>query len=1037
MKILLNKNRGKRSSNQTMKMNIGIRGNNKLLPLEKIATTINEESVYQSEREKCTKVRLITTINPICSNVLNNKITEVVYREGDTEDCRCLNMGEPSSDWLKGKLLFKKTLIKITQGETQRDIIYNAIRDTQLTRNKDWTYHCGLDIFNNHILRSQTFKTVCLPSKNKTNLYDFNTIDDMMRTIDGTQVMGYKNDGATAKAGVPNINLHLYTYDDILSFQESINQNYIEENGWFGFKNASKMNAYSGVTKNMDIQSIDVCNINSVINNKLSCEFIHLAPEKDLFSFTPKYNKYQNRFEKNWHYYITYPSSATTEVPYIRAKTNSLKAIYFNDKFQNSNGTHGLKIYGITKHGLNVGDIVNIYNGDTIILQNSSVVLIENEYDFVCDLGSTVLSEYNVNINTPLWRKIYNDDEITDISYLPFELEELSDLKIKDKNTGEVLKTIPSQDRIISITKNGWKLNVSETTKVEYGGTTYYIKEKEEDEVIDESTIIIIPAGIKRMEYDIQQDGTVIFDEQPFDISYKQVVNGEEVEYYVRIFSKLPNWKFAKEKPTEFNIYKQGSTMIADNQGYGFNNEIGTLGFAKNIYNDDITQIVFNEDIDINGLKDNLGRPLTDIYLTILKNNKGYKEWYYHQDNWKNGKLDKNGENIEFSHMFGKLNCGFNLSPTALVLPNDKCVGHIIGMNNLFEDNIGISGLTNINIQDPDQATDEIFIEDDVHFYGDLCCLSRVAYAEKTIDDAMFRFNTSQRELGSTYENDVYNHISYDEITKDDYDYNDATRPLSKTRSTINKTNSIKLTTKYTIPTERSIEEVDGVPSDWEDFNPCVRPEGYCYKAHYKIPIKTYSQELESQYPKNVYLQQAPRIDEIMDIDGEKVIYGSMKTNKNNYFEQYDVFVLYDDVDDVYYHGEVLNITNLQEFDFCLYASKNPFENINFNRFRLLRKDATIPKHALLTNDGTCRYVWRWILPYGDDKFKTDKEYPFTNGAFYINQNINFYLKRQDPDKHMDTYRYLDFDDEPFNIEANKTTKQNDNTYKSEGEMTC
>ena len=49
------------------------------------------------------------------------------------------------------------------------------------------------------------------------------------------------------------------------------------------------------------------------------------------------------------------------------------------------------------------------------------------------------------------------------------------------------------------------------------------------------------------------------------------------------------------------------------------------IAFSKNIYNDNITEIVFTDDINIGSLKDNLGRPLTDIYFTII-NNQGYKE---------------------------------------------------------------------------------------------------------------------------------------------------------------------------------------------------------------------------------------------------------------------------------------------------------------------------------------------------------------------------------------------------------------------------
>ena len=44
-------------------------------------------------------------------------------------------------------------------------------------------------------------------------------------------------------------------------------------------------------------------------------------------------------------------------------------------------------------------------------------------------------------------------------------------------------------------------------------------------------------------------------------------------------------------------------------------------GFARNIFNDAMYQLQYIDDIDINLLKDNLGRPLTEIYLTVIKKN--------------------------------------------------------------------------------------------------------------------------------------------------------------------------------------------------------------------------------------------------------------------------------------------------------------------------------------------------------------------------------------------------------------------------------
>ena len=80
------------------------------------------------------------------------------------------------------------------------------------------------------------------------------------------------------------------------------------------------------------------------------------------------------------------------------------------------------------------------------------------------------------------------------------------------------------------------------------------------------------------------------------------------------------------------------------------------LSFAKNIYGDDMAQIVFNDDIDISNIKDNLGRPLTSLYLSFFKTNYGRKEWY-------NNILS--ASTIEHSHCFGKLNCGLDLNPMA------------------------------------------------------------------------------------------------------------------------------------------------------------------------------------------------------------------------------------------------------------------------------------------------------------------------------------------------------------------------------------
>ena len=140
-------------------------------------------------------------------------------------------------------------------------------------------------------------------------------------------------------------------------------------------------------------------------------------------------------------------------------------------------------------------------------------------------------------------------------------------------------------------------------------------------------------------------------------------MGGIECEYYVRIFSKIPNFKNASaDTSNAYEIYKDDGRLIDEYQTkkYDFESHVSRLAFAKNSYSDNIGEIVFTDNIDISNLRDNRGRPLTSIYLTIVKNNKGYKEWYGFNDynnNWNGGALIT-ADTVEFSHCFGKISCG-------------------------------------------------------------------------------------------------------------------------------------------------------------------------------------------------------------------------------------------------------------------------------------------------------------------------------------------------------------------------------------------
>ena len=89
-------------------------------------------------------------------------------------------------------------------------------RPTVSNEDNGFIYHCGIDIMNNHLIRSNTFKTVC---KENSKSHLFNTIGDSMRNVNGKVINEtlYFPDGIAPK----NISSHIYRVDDILSFDEA------------------------------------------------------------------------------------------------------------------------------------------------------------------------------------------------------------------------------------------------------------------------------------------------------------------------------------------------------------------------------------------------------------------------------------------------------------------------------------------------------------------------------------------------------------------------------------------------------------------------------------------------------------------------------------------------------------------------------------------------------------------------------------------------------------------------------------------------
>ena len=904
-KIFLQSHLSKKSSNTSNGVNVQFKGRRKLLPTNDVSEIVSQYDQYLLERESCNKIRLTCQVNPICTNVLFNPITEIVRYEG-SNNVELLNYLDENTDLKNTDLLYKDTKVLCSSSSSSNHHT-NAIRDTQLSNTKNgFIYYCGLDILNNHLIRSNTFKTICRCDKVSEV---FNTIGDTMRDVSGNQVIEtlYFPVSSSVEGHKKDVEAHIYRYDDILQFDESISNRLIKKyDGWVGFYNRSKIKSYS------NFENGDIMDIERPIMYKNGGDFIEMYPDRSLYSFVPKFNKYRNRIEKNWEYCITYPSSSTTEgfESIINGDLKSLKAIYFDENSQGDNGGSQLVIYGITKHGLKVGDFVNIYNtyiedGKTVnevVAYSAEVTNVVDDYIFILQGISSTISDTWCYLSD--MTKKENDNETlyyNDVGY---------------KNHSNKY-----------LTKSG-------------SDTKYYIINNK----------------------------YVNLDDKAQNISYKKVVNGVECDYYVRVFEKVPNFKNASAvTSSEYDIYKNDSELIHEYQDkkYDFESHVSRLAFAKNIYGDDVGEIVFTDDIDISNLIDNLGRPISTLSIMFFKSNKGYKEWYgfYTQEDIKKNdkRIDINSDNVTYSHCFGMLTCGYETSDESIC---NSDIDSIYTINNIGESSQGIS-ISKLNKGRGDYYYDtEIAYDVDKKFYGDICCYDGYNIVEESIQPIMHRFNTAQRESSNSLSNVFYQKFNYDNIIYDDYDINQ----------------------NFTIKTD-VVKNVN------------QKKEGYYYKPFYPIEIKTFG-SLNSVSPDFL------KIIGIKKYDGENGRYYSISTLSYHYLSPGDKSMIYDTEQDKYYTLVTIknNESNYKKFYFVAYDEKGTekvdLDISDYSKFKLFKIDnLEVSSHASLLKDGTCRFVWRDLYNNGfsPTSAKSTEEYPFTNGAFYINKRIDIYVRRQDP----------------------------------------
>ena len=88
--VFLEENKSRLSVNSENNISVSLEEKQRLLPFDDAAETMSLYELYNKQRDNCERYRLIFNVNPYCTNVLFNAITEPVWKEG-SDEAKCLN----------------------------------------------------------------------------------------------------------------------------------------------------------------------------------------------------------------------------------------------------------------------------------------------------------------------------------------------------------------------------------------------------------------------------------------------------------------------------------------------------------------------------------------------------------------------------------------------------------------------------------------------------------------------------------------------------------------------------------------------------------------------------------------------------------------------------------------------------------------------------------------------------------------------------------------------------------------------------------
>lgn len=465
----------------------------------------------------------------------------------------------------------------------------------------------------------------------------------------------------------------------------------------------------------------------------------------------------------------------------------------------------------------------------------------------------------------------------------------------------------------------------------------------------------------------------------PNEMRIAKTVEDRECDYYFQKLRKIPSKKFYPVIPDKTEILEDDSINEALAAGT-IASVLGKAGFARTIYDEQIAQIIFNEDIDVAHLRDNKGRKLSEIYLTILKRARGGYEWY---------EGDVHSDNIEFSHCFGKLTAGLDIPLTEEEYEaynkyvkdyNVHCIHNVKHTTGKFPWYSAPESGKLLN------SSDKGIVIEDNEFIGNLVEWDYANCEETVLSDICYRFNTYQRE----YTGDTFGRFAYHDIVSDD--------------NTVTQDGGIG---------DFIIEE-----KYFGDANKLgnVFHEGYYYHPHNKIVLHEWSNNTNKYYDTKVVYYDY-KLEEVSGktlctiytsipqvvYPGETII---LRYNDIAYEcevkEMLDsntiVIYLNDELDDIIeeidmkldkYMSAYTGNDDIEDYDGLV---QNPFVNRTIQCYIKTVKPEGAQYQPGTGNEYRNKEFQRY--EYSSQELM---DATFTNNAIYLETNIDFYLRRQDP----------------------------------------